>query len=119
MTEATRSRKRRDRTADGSCRPGAGADTSESEAGELADLVTEAVATYQEQHAEEGGEEAGAEKPERKESETALFPPLAKALVAGERVSLEDMRDALEEADRSGQNVAHVLMSRGWSPRPT
>ncbi len=101
-------------SADGPTEPGSGTpDTSESEAGELADLVTEAVATYQEQRAEEGGEETGVEAGAEGASETALFPPLAKALVSGERVSLEDMRGALDEADHSGQNVAHVLMSQG------
>ncbi|MGH9078875.1 MAG: hypothetical protein ACRDYE_02135, partial [Acidimicrobiales bacterium] len=43
-----------------------------------ADLVDEAVATYQEQH----GEEARPDAPEGEEpAETAMFPPLAKALV--------------------------------------
>ena len=81
---------------------------SDSDSEDLADLVAEAVATYQEQHGEvaDDGDVDG-------EPETASFPMLAKALVAGERVSVDDMRSALEESQLSGQNVAHVLMARG------
>jgi type IV pilus assembly protein PilB len=80
---------------------------SDTESEELADLVAEAVATYQEQHGEDNSGDVNAEP------ETAGFPMLAKALVAGERVSVDAMRSALEEAELSGQNVAHVLMARG------
>jgi type IV pilus assembly protein PilB len=81
---------------------------SDSDSEDLADLVAEAVATYQEQHGEvtDDGDVDG-------EPETAAFPMLAKALVAGERVSVDDMRSAVEESQLSGQNVAHVLMARG------
>ena len=37
------------------------------------------------------------------------MPPLAKALVEGERVSLEDMESVLEEHDRTGQSIARIL----------
>ena len=81
---------------------------SDSESEDLADLVAEAVATYQEQRGEvaDDGDVDG-------EPETASFPMLAKALVAGERVSVDDMQSALDESQLSGQNVAHVLMARG------
>jgi type IV pilus assembly protein PilB len=81
---------------------------TDSDPEDLADLVAEAVATYQEQHGEEG--DGG---PIDGEPETASFPMLAKALVAGERVSVDEMHSALEESQLSGQNVAHVLMARG------
>ena len=41
-----------------------------------------------------------------------MFPPLAKALVDGERVSLEDMEPVLEEHYRTGQSVARILTAR-------
>ncbi len=74
-----------------------------------ADLVAEAVATYQEQHSDvEPLESLELEAP----SETALFPPLAKALVEGERVSLEDMESVLEEHLQTGQSVARILTAQ-------
>ena len=76
---------------------------------QLADLVAEAVATYQEQH----GDEIAVVDETDDVSETASFPPLARILVAGDRVSLDDMKGVLEEADQSGQHVAHILMTRG------
>ena len=41
------------------------------------------------------------------------FPPLARVLVEGERVSLTDMQDVLEERDRTGQAIARILTARG------
>jgi type IV pilus assembly protein PilB len=74
-----------------------------------ADLVAEAVATYQEQQGE-------LEPPDSLESdvpsETSLFPPLAKALVEGARVSLEDMESVLEEHLQTGQSVARILTAQ-------
>jgi type IV pilus assembly protein PilB len=43
----------------------------------------------------------------------AGFPPLARVLVEGERVSLEEMEDVLEERARSGQAIARILTLRG------
>ena len=84
-------------------------ETSAESAEIAADLVAEAVATYQEQH----GEEARPEAAEGSDSaETALFPPLAKALVDGGRVSLDDMRGVLEEHDRTGASVARILTAQ-------
>ncbi len=84
-------------------------ETSAESAAIAADLVAEAVATYQEQHSEE-------HRPETDEggdsTETALFPPLAKALVDGGRVSLDDMRGVLEEHDRTGASVARILTAQ-------
>ena len=40
------------------------------------------------------------------------MPPLAKALVEGERVSLEDMESVIEEHDRTGLSIARILTSR-------
>jgi type IV pilus assembly protein PilB len=71
-----------------------------------ADLVAEAVATYQEQQGDEPWDEAfDVEAP----TGAALFPPLAKALVDGERVSLADMEIVLDEHYRSGHSIAHIL----------
>jgi type IV pilus assembly protein PilB len=74
-----------------------------------ADLVAEAVATYQEQHGDEQRFEAAVlDSP----TGTAMFPPLAKALVEGDRVSLEDMEAVLEEHYRSGQSIARILTAQ-------
>ena len=73
-----------------------------------ADLVAEAVATFQEQHGdEERHEAAGGDV-----TGTAMFPPLAKALVDGDRVSLEDMEPVLEEHYRTGQSIARILTAQ-------
>ncbi len=77
-----------------------------------ADLVAEAVATYQEQQGEQGDEVRPEPPPGAESTETALFPPLAKALVDGGRVSLEDMKAVLEEHDRGGQSVARILTAQ-------
>ena len=74
-----------------------------------ADLVAEAVASYQEQHGEvqdfdPNGSEAS--------SATAHFPPLAKALVEGDRVSLTDMGAVLEEHRESRQSIARILTAQ-------
>jgi type IV pilus assembly protein PilB len=73
-----------------------------------ADLVAEAVATYQEQHGDEQNDVAG----EEGATATAPFPPLAKYLVDGYRVSLEDMETVLEEHRDTGQSVARILTAR-------
>src|SRR5664280_1690996 len=73
-----------------------------------ADLVAEAVATYQEQHGDEQNDVAG----EEGATATAPFPPLAKYLVEGYRVSLEDMETVLEEHRDTGQSVARILTAR-------
>ena len=74
-----------------------------------ADLVAEAVATYQQQHGDEQRYEAAVlDAPEG----TAMFPPLAKALVDGDRVSLEDMEAVLEEHYRTGQSIARILTAQ-------
>ena len=70
---------------------------------DAADLVAEAVATYHDLHPETP------ETPETFASDTAGFPPLAKALVDGGRVSLEAMNLALEEHHLTGQSVARIL----------
>jgi type IV pilus assembly protein PilB len=75
-----------------------------------ADLVAEAVATFQEQQGEEHRSElAGLESA----SGTSLFPPLAKFLVDGERVSLQDMEAVLEEHYQTGQSIARILTAEG------
>ena len=74
-----------------------------------ADLVAEAVATFQEQQGEEERhDDSGLDA----SPGTSLFPPLAKSLVDGERVSLEDM----ERSSRStppGQSIARIL-TQNW-----
>jgi type IV pilus assembly protein PilB len=74
-----------------------------------ADLVAEAVATFQELQADEQGHE-GTE--EAAPTGIAMFPPLAKALVEAERVSLEDMEEVLDEHYRSGQSIARILTAQ-------
>ncbi len=74
-----------------------------------ADLVAEAVVTYQVQH---GDGQAHQAEDHEGPAATALFPPLAKALVDGGRVSLEDMETVLEEHENTGQSVAHILTAR-------
>ncbi len=73
-----------------------------------ADLVAEAVATFQEQH----GDEEHPEPPGGDHPGTSMFPPLAKALVDGGRVSLEDMEPVLEEHYRTGQSIARILTAQ-------
>jgi type IV pilus assembly protein PilB len=74
-----------------------------------ADLVDEAVATYQEQLGDDQRTEADEfEAP----SGTAMFPPLAKALVDGERVSLGDMEGVLDEHYETGQSIARILTAQ-------
>ncbi len=70
---------------------------------DAADLVAEAVATFHDLHPESG---AG------QDSATAGFPPLAKALVEGGRVTLEAMSLALEEHNLTGQSVARILTNQ-------
>ena len=70
-----------------------------------ADLVDEVVGEF-EQNSESVTTE---EVPEG----LAGFPPLARVLVEGERVSLEEMEDVLEERARSGQAIARILTLRG------
>ena len=50
----------------------------------------------------------------------AGFPPLARVLVEGERVSLEEMEDVLEEREPLGSgHRPHPDAARALSPRPT
>jgi len=79
------------------------ADDSEATTTDAADLVAEAVATYRDLHPE-------IEDPA--DSGTVGFPPLAKALVDGGRVSLEAMSLALEEHHLTGQSIAHILTNQ-------
>ena len=74
-----------------------------------ADLVAEAVATFQEQHGDEERHEPAGRRPS---TGTSMFPPLAKALVDGDRVSLEDMEPVLEEHYRTGQSIARILTAQ-------
>jgi type IV pilus assembly protein PilB len=76
--------------------------------GLAADLVAEAVATYQEQQGEEPAEEAVIEAT----ADTTSFPPLAKALVDGNRVSMADMETVLDEHARTSQSIARILTAK-------
>ena len=71
-------------------------------AAETADLVDEAVATFE-------GQQSDAE---HLPGTTSTFPPLAKALIEGNRVSLADMETVLEEHDRSGRSIARLLTAK-------
>jgi type IV pilus assembly protein PilB len=70
-----------------------------------ADLVDEVVGEF----------EHSIDAPETDDVPEGLagFPPLARVLVEGERVSLEDMADVLDERERSGQAIARILTLRG------
>ncbi|MGA2837999.1 MAG: ATPase, T2SS/T4P/T4SS family [Acidimicrobiales bacterium] len=70
---------------------------------DAADLVAEAVATYRDLHPDSPGSADPA---------TAGFPPLAKALVDGGRVSLDAMRLALEEHRLTGSSIARILTNQ-------
>jgi type IV pilus assembly protein PilB len=79
-------------------------DVGGDEGPDAADMVAEAVATYHELHPEAS---AGST-----DAATASFPPLAKALVDGGRVSLEDMSAALEECRVTGQSITRILTNQ-------
>ena len=74
-----------------------------------ADLVAEAVATYNEQRGDLPVEEVA---DSAMSSATAHFPPLAKALVDGDRVSLADMEAVLAEHEESRQSIARILTAQ-------
>ncbi|HTZ08952.1 MAG TPA: ATPase, T2SS/T4P/T4SS family [Acidimicrobiales bacterium] len=69
-----------------------------------ADLVEEVVAEFEQREPEGDDDVTG---------ELAGFPPLARVLVEGERVPLEDMEEVLAERDRTGQPIARILTTRG------
>jgi type IV pilus assembly protein PilB len=71
-------------------------------AAETADLVDEAVATFEGQQAE----------PELLTGLASTLPPMAKVLIEGNRVSLADMELVLEEHDRSGRSIARILTAK-------
>ena len=78
--------------------------------GDAADMVADAVASFQEQQWEG---RYGEDPPGQGFSTTAAHqPPLAKALLDGERVSPEDMQEVLEEHDRTGQSIARILTAK-------
>ncbi len=83
--------------------PDEGASDSTTEA---ADLVAEAVATFQELHPDDQHVEGSSLDGD---GATAMFPPLAKVLVDGGRVSLDDMSSVLEEHHLTGQSIARIL----------
>jgi len=68
-----------------------------------ADLVEEVVAEFEQREPDD----------EDVPAELAGFPPLARVLVEGDRVSLDDMEEVLAERDRSGQAIARILTTRG------
>ncbi len=72
-----------------------------------ADLVDEAVASFEELHAEEQPDVEGSGY-----GPTAGFPALAKALVDGDRVDLEDMVSVLAEHAETGNTIARILTAR-------
>ncbi len=59
----------------------------------------------------EGG--SGGEAQSDGGGETSSFPPLARVLVEGGRVSLDDMRAVLRERERTGQAIARILTVQG------
>jgi type IV pilus assembly protein PilB len=81
---------------------------SDAVGGDAADLVAEAVASFQEQRWDGN---FGTDSDEASSS-SPPYPPLAKALLDGERVTVEDMQEVLEEHDRSGQSIARILTAK-------
>jgi type IV pilus assembly protein PilB len=67
-----------------------------------ADLVDEAVASFEEQLGDT----------DLLSDLASSMPPLAKALVEGERVSLADMESVIEEHEQNGQSIARILTAR-------
>ncbi|MHB1548706.1 MAG: GspE/PulE family protein, partial [Acidimicrobiales bacterium] len=72
-----------------------------------ADLVDEAVATFEGQHPEGSLEAANPAA-----GALSAMPALARALVEGDRVSIEEMEAVLDEHHRSGQSIARILTAR-------
>ena len=72
-----------------------------------ADLVDEAVAHYEEQHSDMISPELIAD-----DGLLASLPELAKVLIGGGRVSLEDIESVMEEHEATGQSVARILSTR-------
>jgi type IV pilus assembly protein PilB len=72
-----------------------------------AEIVEEAVAEYEQSEGHKAREE------EVVDERLADLPPLARVLVQGARVSLEDMRSVMEERDRTGHAIARILTARG------
>ena len=61
-----------------------------------------------------GDEQLSAEETDESEAGgLASFPPLARVLVEGGRVPLEEMEEVVAERDRTGQAIARILTLRG------
>ena len=78
---------------------------SEDDVTKTADLVEEAVAEFE--------HSAGDVARDPSDSELASFPPLARALIEGGRVSLEDMESVLQDHNTTGQTIARILTAKG------
>ncbi|HUO49350.1 MAG TPA: ATPase, T2SS/T4P/T4SS family, partial [Acidimicrobiales bacterium] len=72
-----------------------------------AEIVEEAVAEYEQSEGHRARDE------EVVDERLADLPPLARVLVQGSRVGLEDMRSVMEERDRTGHAIARILTARG------
>ena len=73
-----------------------------------ADLVAEAVATFQEQHAEEDFGQVGLDVP----TGTSMFPPWPSPSSTASGSRSRTWRPCLEEHDRTGQSIARILTAR-------
>jgi type IV pilus assembly protein PilB len=82
------------------------AESTEDDVTMTADLVEVAVAEFEQASGDVGRDDAT-------DGELASFPPLGRALIEGNRVSLEDMQSVLEEHNRTGQTIARLLTARG------
>jgi len=71
-----------------------------------AELVEEAVAEFEQSEGHRARDEVVDER-------LADLPPLARVLVQGNRVGLEDMRSVMDERDRTGHAIARILTARG------
>jgi type IV pilus assembly protein PilB len=84
----------------------AGASADAEDVAFTAELVEEAVAEYEQSEGHKAREQ-------EVDSELADLPPLARVLVQGGRVTLEDMHSVVEERDRTGHAIARILTARG------
>jgi len=90
--------------------PAAPGPSTVSEAHERLSEALVSIDTSSPAHPETGDDHG---TPSSGEPAVSGFPPLARVLVEGERVSLADMRTVLDERDRTGQAIARILTARG------
>ena len=84
--------------------PSPGRSDEMADAVAAAEIVEEVVGEFEAGDHVDDGPESGP---------MASFPPLARVLVEGGRVSLQDMEGVIDERDRTGQAIARIMTLRG------